>query len=332
MGGYIVRRVLWIIPVLFFVSVITFLLMKAAPGGPWAREKPLPAWAIERLDEKFGFNDPVYVQYLRWTGVMHYFAPEDGLTPPEACIDRSAAQSPCGLLQGYLGVSYKYVDREVLSIVGDGIWVTIQLGVMAFLLAVIVGIPLGVIAALRHNGIPDYAATFISVIGIATPSFILSLLLLVIFAVGLHWLPTTGWDEPANWIMPTVALAGYPIAQVARYTRASMLEVTRRDYIRTAHSKGLKERSVVVVHMIRNALIPVITILGPILAFLITGSFIIETIFSVPGIGRFYVQSIAQRDYGVIMAMTMLYAVVIAVLNLVVDVLYAYIDPRIRYS
>lgn len=333
MLGYIVRRVLWIIPVLFFVSVITFILMQLAPGGPWDREKRLPPWAIAALDEKYGLNDPVEIQYLRWAGVLYFFPPEDKENPvPDACVERRADQSPCGLLEGYLGVSYKYVDREVLSIVGDGVWVTVQLGLQAFALSVLVGIPLGVIAALRHNGVADYVATFVSVIGIATPSFVLAILLMVIFAVGLHWLPTVGWEEPANWVMPTVALAGFSIAQVARYTRASMLEVTRRDYIRTAHSKGLKERTVVVVHMIRNALIPVITILGPILAFMVTGSFIIETIFSVPGIGRFYVTSIAQRDYGVIMAMTMLYAVVIAVLNLVVDVLYAYIDPRIRYS
>ncbi len=332
MLGYIVRRVLWIIPVLFFVSMITFVLMQLAPGGPWAREKKLPDWAVAALDERYGLNDPWHEQYLRWAGVLYFFPPEDGLTPPAECVERRANQSPCGLLEGYLGVSYKYVDREVLSIVGDGVWVTVQLGLQAFALSVLVGIPLGIIAALRHNGVADYVSTFISVIGIATPSFVLAILLMVIFSVGLHWLPTVGWDEPANWIMPTVALAGFSIAQIARYTRASLLEVTRRDYIRTAHSKGLKERSVVVVHMIRNALIPVITILGPILAFMVTGSFIIETIFSVPGIGRFYVQSIAQRDYGVIMAMTMLYAVVIAVLNLVVDVLYAYIDPRIRYS
>jgi oligopeptide transport system permease protein len=162
-----------------------------------------------------------------------------------------------------------------------------------------------------------------------------ALLLLVIFSVALRWFPThgwEGWENPGAMVLPTLALALFPIAQISRFTRASMLEVTRKDYVRTAQSKGLKERTIVTIHMIRNALIPVVTILGPVLAFLITGSFIIETIFSVPGIGRFYVISISSRDYGVIMAMTVLYAAVIAVLNLVVDVLYAYIDPRIRYS
>ena len=308
MLGYIVRRVLWIIPVLFFVSVITFVLMRATPSGPFdsfgAGRIAAPG-VVAQLERKYGLDKPPHEQYLRWVG---------------------------NLLIGDLGPSYKYRDRTVNDIVGDGIWVTVHLGVMAFALSVIVGIPLGVIAALRHNGVPDYLATFISVLGIATPSFVLSILLLVFFAVTVRWFPSYGWQTPAHWVLPTIALAGFPIAQIARYTRASMLEVTRKDYVRTAHSKGLKERSVVSIHMIRNALIPVVTILGPIFAFLVTGSFIIETIFSVPGIGRYFVLSIAQRDYGVIMAMVMLFAVTIAVMNLVVDVLYAYIDPRIRYS
>jgi oligopeptide transport system permease protein len=303
--GYLIRRVLWIIPVLVVVSVITFGLMHAAPGGPWSREKRLPDRVVAQLDAKYGLDEPIHIQYLTWVG---------------------------NLVRGDLGPSYKYINRSVNDIVADGIGTTVHLGLMAFALAVLVGIPLGVIAALRHNGVPDYLATFVSVLGIATPSFVLSILLLVFFSVTLRWFPTHGWDTPAHWIMPTIALAGYPIAQIARYTRASMLEVTRKDYVRTAQSKGVRERSIVAMHMMRNALIPVVTILGPILAFLVTGSFIIETIFSIPGIGRFYVASIGQRDYGVIMAMTMLYAATIAVMNLVVDLLYAYIDPRIRYT
>ena len=308
MLGYIIRRVLWIIPVLIVVSMMTFGLMHAAPGGPWAREKKLPTSTVTLLNAKFGLDQPWPIQYLTWVGKM---------------------------VTGDLGPSYKYINRSVNQIVAQGIGTTAHLGIMAFLLAVLVGIPLGVIAALRHNGWADYVATFISIIGIATPSFVAAILLLVFFSVTLRWFPTHGWQgwaEPGTMVLPTVALALFPIAQIARFTRASMLEVTRKDYIRTAQSKGLKERTIVVIHMIRNALIPVVTILGPLLAFLITGSFIIETIFSIPGIGRYYVTSITQRDYGVIMAMTMLYAAAIAVLNLVVDVLYAYIDPRIRYS
>ncbi len=318
---YIVRRVIWIIPVLFFVSVITFALMHSVPGGPWDREKRYPPATIRLLNDKYNLDEPVLVQYLNWVGPMRI---HDGVA--ECCG---------GILAGDLGQSFKYLDRPITQILGDGILTTMQLGVMAFLLAVAIGLPLGIIAALGHNKLPDYTATFISVLGISTPTFVSSILLIVIFGVVLGWLPTNAlkWDtDPTAWILPIIALSLFPIAQVARYTRASMLEVTRRDYVRTAHSKGIRQRTVVIVHMVRNALIPVVTILGPVLAFLITGSFIIEFIFSVPGIGREYVTSITRRDYGMIMAMTMFYAVAIATLNLVVDVLYAYIDPRIRYS
>ncbi len=305
MIGYIARRFLWIIPVLFVVSLITFTLMHAVPGGPWARDKALAPSLVATLNQKYGLDQPVYQQYATWV---------------------------TNLLQGNLGPSYKFTDRSVNDIVGGGIWTTVQLGLMAFALSVLVGIPLGVIAALGHNRWPDYLSTGISVIGISMPSFVLALLLIVFFGVTLKALPTQGWKGPDTWILPTIALAAFPIAVIARYTRASMLEVTRKDYIRTAQSKGVAERAVVTRHMIRNALIPVVTILGPTLAFLVTGSFIIEYIFGIPGIGRYYVTSIGQHDYGVLMAMTVLYAFVVAFLNLAVDVAYAFIDPRIRYS
>ena len=305
MISYIVRRLLWIIPVLFTVSVITFFLMHAVPGGPWDREKRLPQATMDRLNAKYGLDDPVYIQYITWATKF---------------------------VQGDLGPSYRYTDRTVNEIVADGFWTTVQLGVMAFILAVVVGVPLGIFAALGHNRGPDYLATSISIVGIATPSFVLSILLIVFFSVQLGWFPTGGWKGPQYWVLPTIALAGFPIAIIARYTRASMLEVTRKDYIRTAHSKGLSGQSVVSRHMIRNALIPVVTILGPTLAFLVTGSFIIERIFGIPGMGQFYITSISTRDYSLLMAMTMLYAFAVAFLNVVVDVLYAYIDPRIRYS
>jgi oligopeptide transport system permease protein len=305
MSRYIIKRLLWIIPVLFAVSVITFTLMHAVPGGPWEREKPVSASIQAALNVKYGLDDPVPIQYVRWVG---------------------------NLLQGNLGPSYAFVDRTVNDIVGEGLMTTLQLGLMAFALSVIVGIPLGIFAALGHNRGPDYVSTGISVIGIAMPSFVLAMLLILLFSVSLHWFPTSGWKGPAYWVLPTIALAGFPIAVIARYTRASMLEVTKKDYIRTAQSKGVGGRDVVSRHMIRNALIPVITILGPTLAFLVTGSFIIETVFGIPGVGRYYVTSIFQHDYGVLMAMTILYAFAVAFLNVVVDVLYAFIDPRIRYS
>ena len=305
MIAYIGRRFLWIIPVLFTVSIITFFLMHAVPGGPWDRDKRLPQATQDRLNAKYGLDQPIYIQYITWAGKF---------------------------VQGDLGPSYRFTDRTVNEIVADGFWTTVQLGIMAFILSVLVGIPLGIFAALGHNRGPDYVSTSVSIIGIATPSFVLAILLIVFFAVQLGWFPTGGWKGPQYWVLPTIALAGFPIAVIARYTRASMLEVTRKDYIRTAHSKGLPDQAVVSRHMIRNALIPVITILGPTLAFLVTGSFIIERIFGIPGIGQFYITSISTRDYSLLMAMTMLYAFAVAFLNVVVDVLYAYIDPRIRYS
>jgi oligopeptide transport system permease protein len=303
--SYLTRRILWIIPVLFVVSIITFFLMHSVPGGPWDREKRLPDAVQARLNSEYGLDQPLYVQYINWAGAF---------------------------VQGDMGPSYRFQDRRVNDIVADGLGTTVQLGIMAFLLAVVVGIPLGILAALGHNRWPDYLSTSVAIIGIATPSFVLAILLIVVFSVQLGWFPTGGWKTPSSWVLPTIALAGFPIAVIARYTRASMLEVTRKDYIRTAHSKGLGRQSVVNRHMVRNALIPVVTILGPTLAFLVTGSFIIERIFAIPGMGQFYLNAISTRDYSLLMAMTMIYAFAVAFLNVVVDILYAYIDPRIRYS
>ena len=307
MTSYLIRRVLWIIPVLFVVSVITFTLMHLTPGGPWAREKQLHPAVEARLNAKYGLDKPWHEQYIVWV---------------------------TDFMRGDLGPSFKYQDRDVNAIVADGMGTTIHLGLMAFVIAILLGIPLGIFAALGHNRLPDYLATGLSVVGIATPSFVLAIVLVLIFSLALNWFPATSsnWKDWHAWVLPTVALAGYPIAQIARYTRAAMLEVTRKDYVRTAQSKGLRQRAVVVRHMIRNALIPVITIIGPILAFLVTGSFVIEHFFGVPGVGRFYVLSIAGRDYSLLMAMTMIYAFTVAALNIVVDIGYAYIDPRIRYS
>ena len=306
---YMVRRVLWLLPVLALVTVITFALMHAAPGGPFdstgSGGRKLSPAVKANLEAQYGLDDPIPVQYVRWVGNM---------------------------LVGDFGPSYNYRNRTVNDILFQGLPASAQLGTMAFLLSVVVGIPLGVISALRQNKWPDYLATTVSVIGVATPSFIIAVFLQLIFAVKLGWFPTGGWKGPEYWVLPTLALSGFAIASIARYTRASMLEVTRRDYVRTAQSKGLRERSIVVIHMIRNALIPVVTILGPIFAFLVTGSLIIETVFTVPGIGRFFVDAITNRDYGLIMATTVLFAFTVALMNLVVDIAYAYIDPRIRYS
>jgi oligopeptide transport system permease protein len=303
--GFIIRRVLWLIPVLFVVSLITFAFMHMVPGGPWSYEKALSEATVRRLNQIYGLDLPIWQQYVNWF---------------------------LGVLRFDFGPSFRYTDRTVNDILADGWLTTVHLGVMAFGLALLAGIPLGIIAALGHNRLPDYVATGISMIGIATPSFVLAILLIVVFSVALDWFPARGWKGPETWVLPVIALSGFQIAQIARYTRASMLEVTRKDYVRTAHSKGVRNTAVVVRHMIRNALIPVITILGPILAFLVTGSFIIEKFFGIPGIGANYITAIGNRDYSMIMATTIIYAFAVAVLNLVVDVLYGYIDPRIRYS
>jgi oligopeptide transport system permease protein len=314
--SYVIRRLLWLLPVLFVVSIITFILMHAVPGGPWASEKHVSAGAQAALNARYGLDKSIFQQYLIWlVGDL-----------------AGGVQGTGGILRLDFGPSYRYIGRTVNSILLDGAPKTIQLGIQAFILSVVVGIPLGIVAALNHNRWPDYLATGVSMLGIATPSFVLAVLLILIFSVWLKVLPPLGWKGPDTWVLPTIALAGYQIAQISRYTRASMLEVTRKDYIRTAQSKGIVPRLVVVRHMVRNALIPVVTILGPILANLVTGSFIIEYFFGVPGIGRNFVVSIGNRDYAMIMAVTVIYAATVALLNVVVDVLYGYIDPRIRYS
>lgn len=303
MTAYIIRRVLWLIPVLVVVSAITFALMHMAPGGPWAREKRLSESAVTALNRAYNLDKPVWEQYAIYVWNASH---------------------------GDLGPSMKYIGRNVSDILAQGFPVTAHLGFMALGVAIALGLPLGVAAAIRQNSMIDYASMFFAIIGVCTPSFILGILLMVLLASTLHVVPTAGWATPQHWILPTLTLAAFPAAQIARYTRASMLEVIRQDYVRTARAKGLAEQVVITGHMIKNALIPVVTVLGPITAFLVTGSFIIEYLFAVPGIGRLYVQAIGQRDYSMIMGTTLIYALAVAVMNLIVDVLYVFIDPRIR--
>jgi oligopeptide transport system permease protein len=213
-----------------------------------------------------------------------------------------------------------------------GLPISATLGIVAFLLSIIIGIPLGIAAALKQNSFIDYFAVIFATIFASIPNFVLGILLMIIFSLALHWFPTSGWGSIRQIIMPAFALAALPAAYMARISRASMLDVTRQDYIRTARAKGLAERVVLVRHILRNAMIPVVTIAGPELAALVTGSFIIESLFSVPGIGRLFVQGVFQRDYGLIMGTVLFYAFAIALINLVVDILYGMIDPRIRYD
>jgi oligopeptide transport system permease protein len=305
MGRFIIRRVLWLILVLFVVLLITFILMHLVPGGPWDREKALAPQVIEALNKRYGLDRPLWSQFITYIG---------------------------GVLHGDLGVSYSYSDRTVLSILVHGIPKTATLGILAFIFAEAIGIPFGVAAALKQNSIIDYASVTFATIFASIPGFVLGILLMVVFSVYLHWLPTSGWGSIQQIIMPVFCLAALPAAQSARITRASTLEVMRQDYVRTARSKGLMESTVRIRHILRNSLIPVVTVAGPELANLITGSFIIENLFAIPGVGRLFVQGIFARDYTLIMGGILFYAFTIAILNLVVDILYATIDPRIRYE
>ncbi len=305
MGKYVIRRLLWMVLVLFVVAFVTFCLMHLVPGGPWDRDKALPQTVVDNLNRKYGLDQPFLIQFKNYI---------------------------FNAVRGDLGVSYIYQDRSVTSIIMGGFPVSATLGLVAFLIAILVGVPLGIAAAIKQNSFVDYFAVIFATIFASMPNFVLGILLMIIFSVTLHWFPTSGWGSIRQIIMPAFALAALPAAYMARISRASMLDVTRQDYIRTARAKGLTERVVLVRHILRNAMIPVITIAGPELAGLVTGSFIVESLFSVPGIGRLFVQSVSQRDYGLIMGTVLFYAFAIAIINLVVDILYGMIDPRIRYD
>ena len=279
--------------------------MHLVPGGPWDREKALAPKVVEALNRRYGLDKPLWEQFFSYIG---------------------------GVLRGDLGISYSRSDRTVTSILMQGLPKTATLGILAFVLAQAVGIPFGVTAALKQNSAIDYISVIFATIFASIPGFVLGILLMILFSVILHWFPTSGWGSVQQLIMPVICLAALPAAQSARITRASTLDVMRQDYIRTARSKGLKENIVRIRHILRNSLIPVVTVAGPELANLVTGSFIIENLFVIPGVGRMFVQGISARDYSLIMGAVLFYALTIAILNLVVDILYAAIDPRIRYD
>ena len=305
MAKFIARRLLWMLLVLFAVATITFILMHLVPGGPWDRAKALAPQVVANLNEKYGLDKPLIVQF----GTYIWNA-----------------------IHGNLGVSYIFQDRGVTQIILGGLPVSAALGVTAFAMALILGISLGVSAALKQNSWVDYFSVGYATIFASVPGFVLGIFLMYLFSITLHWLPTGGWGGINHIIMPAIALAALPGAYIARITRASMLDVTRQDYVRTARAKGLPERLVLIRHIGRNAMIPVVTVAGPELAALISGSFIIETLFSVPGIGRLFVAGVFQRDYGLIMGSILFYAFAVAIVNLAADVIYAVIDPRIRYD
>ena len=306
------------IPVLFFVIVITFVLMHLAPGGPWDREgKQLTPQVINNLNIKYGLDKPLPQQFLIYIGGVVHFDFGDSLRSPGQHVSQRVLES------------WPY---------------TFTLGAVTFLLLVPLGIGLGVVAALRQNSVADYAALGLATAAASTPNFVIGIFLIIFLALGMNrltggtfYLPTGGMPQPFNpfqveLIMPVITLGALPTAYIARLTRSSTLDTLRQDFVRTAWAKGLKARLVVMRHVLKNSLIPVVTALGPTFAFLVTGSFIVETLFSIPGIGRSFVTSISGRDYTMILGTTILFAVLIAVVNLMVDVLYVFIDPRVRLS
>ncbi|WP_042349494.1 oligopeptide ABC transporter permease [Bacillus massiliigorillae] len=305
MVKYIAQRIFYMILTLFIIASFTFFLMKIIPGAPYKNVNKLSPEQIEIMDEKYGLNDPIPVQYAKYIG---------------------------NILKGDLGTSFQYNDTPVTDIIGNLIGPSAQLGFQAMLVGTIFGIALGLIGALKQNTWIDYSATFIAVLGKSIPSFVFAGLLQYFIGVKLGWFPVAFWRGFEYTILPTIALAIFPISIAARFMRTEMIEVLGSDYITLAKAKGASGFEVAVKHALRNALIPVVTVLGPLTVSLMTGSLVVEKIFSVPGIGEQFVKAIQVNDYQVIMGTTLLFAALFVVVILIVDILYGLIDPRIRLA
>ncbi|MBE3066683.1 MAG: ABC transporter permease [Chloroflexi bacterium] len=351
MSRYIVRRLLYMVVVILVVSIITFGLMHSIPGGPFSREKALPAATIKILEERYHLDDPLWKQYVDY--INSVLIPHITTTPPSTALaDDCLVNVQIGkvwIRWMNFGPSFKSRSRTVNDIFRDNLPISAQLGTMALIVSISIGMPLGILAALKQNTIWDYLGMGISIMGVSVPVIVSGPIFVWLFGVALKWLPPTGWGAqppyilgflPSNlgWdffkfaIMPAIALGLGASAIIARLTRASLLQTVREDYIRTARAKGLHERVVITRHALKNSLIPVVTILGPLFAALVTGTFVTELIFGIPGMGKYFVTSITNRDYPVIMGTILLYAVFLVIANLVVDIMYAYLDPRIRYD
>lgn len=339
MARFVARRLLWMLLVLFVLSVIVFGLMHAVPGGPFSREKPLPPQTMEIMNRKYHLDDPIIVQYLSYIGDIVAPTITYGTFRPDAAEDYLVV-IPLPTIFGEdaalrwinFGPTYKSRSRSVNDIFRENLPVSFQLGVAAMAIAMMIGIPLGIFSALNRNTFYDYLGMGIAVMGVSVPVIITAPVLQYIFGVNLRVVPVTGWGTFQHMILPAVALGFVNSALLARLTRASLLQVMNEDYIRTARAKGLSERSVILFHALKNSMIPVVTVLGPLFAALVTGTFVVEVIFAIPGMGRFFVTSIAGRDYPVIMGTILLYAGFLVIANLLVDVAYAWLDPRIRYD
>mgnify|MGYP000430466809 CR=1 FL=1 len=304
MARYVLGRLVGVLVVFLIVSVVIFLLMHAIPGGPYNEDKvPLSAEAKANYLRKYGLDRPLWEQYLLYMG---------------------------NALRGDFGVPFQSPTETVAGLIARTWPVSASIGVLALLVALPLGLLLGTLAAARQNTWVDYLTSATATLGITVPNFVVAVWLVLLFAVQFKWLPTGGWGQWQHYVMPVAALALAPMALTARYTRTSILEVLRSDYVRTARAKGLSERQIMVRHVLRNAMIPLLTILAPQIPNLITGTIFIESIFRVPGLGKFFVTSILARDYPMIMALMLLVAVVWSLVYLVTDILYTVVDPRVR--
>ncbi|MBM7454402.1 oligopeptide transport system permease protein [Oceanisphaera litoralis] len=306
MFKFIVRRVLEAIPTLLVLITLSFFMMRFAPGNPFSSERSLPPEVLANIEAKYGLDKPVLEQYFGYLG---------------------------NLLQGDLGPSFKYRDFSVNELVAQALPVSAEIGLYAFFGALLFGVTLGVVAALRQNSWIDYLTMSTAMVGVVIPSFVLAPILVLVFAITLKWLPAGGWNggAPQHLILPVVAMMMHYISAIARITRGSMIETLSADFIRTARAKGLPLRHIILRHALRPAMLPVVSYLGPAFVGIITGSVVIETIFGLPGIGQLFVNGALNRDYSMVLGLTILVGGLTITFNALVDILYAVIDPRIRY-
>ena len=305
MFAFLVRRIASTIPLLFIILLASFLFMRSAPGGPFDDERSLPPQIEANLQAKYHLDEPVMKQFGRYMW---------------------------GLFQGDLGPSFKYQARSVNEIIAQSLPVSLALGVFALSFALIIGVPVGVFGAVKHNQPGDYTLMALALTGICIPNFVLGPLLIIVFSFWLGWFPAGGWGTLAQLVLPALTLGAIRSAYIARLARAGMLEVIGQDFIRTARAKGLREHVVIAKHALRIAILPVVSYLGPATASILVGSVVVERIFNIPGLGSFFVNSALNRDYTMAMGTVLLYSGLLITLNLVVDVLYAVIDPRVELS
>lgn len=305
MAPYVLRRILQSVFVLFVIASMTFFLLRVVPGGPFDTEKALPAEIKANLEAKYNLNAPMYTQYSNYL---------------------------VALVHGDLGQSYKFLGRGVTDIITESLPVSFQLGVFALVLTFVFGILMGVIAAARHNSWLDRIIMITAVSNVSLPSFLVAAVFILAFGFWWDLLPVALWDGPSYYLMPVIVLGLRPVAIIARLTRASVLDVIRSDFIRTARAKGLGEKTILFKHVLKNSLIPVLTFSGPLVAATLSGSFIVEHIFNIPGMGKHFIQSVSNRDYPLIMGLTLVFSFMLVFANLVVDLLYTYFDPRIKLS